>query len=173
MIEKVFTIDIDAAPQRVWDEITRTGVPHHPMFGTYLHTDLTPGSVMYYTDASGKHTFVLGEVLEVAPPLKLVHTFRFSMEKDEPTLVEWQLAERTGGTRVTVTHSRFDGETRTYKSVSTSWVAILRLYKTTIETGKAPLGARFKNAMMMGMCFMLPASAKTENALKQPLHVPE
>lgn len=171
MIEKVFTIDIDASPQRVWEEITRRGVPHHPMFGTYLHADLTPGSVMSYRDKSGAHTFVLGEVLEVAPPRKLVHTFRFSMEKDAPTLVEWDLAERPGGTRVTVTHSRFDGETRTYKSVSTSWVAILQLYKTTIETGTAPLGARFKNAMMMGMSFMLPAGAKTENALKQPLRI--
>jgi uncharacterized protein YndB with AHSA1/START domain len=172
MIEKVFRIDINAPVQRVWDEITRRGVPHHAMFGTYLHSDMRPGSVMSYRDKSGRHTFVLGEVLEVVPPTRLVHTFRFSMEKDAPTLVVWELREAGGATRVTVTHSRFEGETRTLKSVSTSWPTILGLYKTVIETGRVPLGTRVKNGMMMGMTFMLPASAKTDTALAQPLHPP-
>jgi uncharacterized protein YndB with AHSA1/START domain len=172
MIERVFSVDISAGAQRVWDEITRRGVPHHPMFGTYLHADLTPGSVMSYRDKSGKHTFVLGEVLEVDAPTRLVHTFRFSMEGDAPTLVVWELKENAGKTRITITHSRFDGETRTYKSVSTSWPAILGLYKTVIETGKAPFGTRLKNGLMMGMSFMLPKSARTDNALAMTLKVP-
>ena len=91
------------------------------------------------------------------------------MEKDAPTLVVWELREVNGVTRVTVTHSRFEGETRTYKSVSTSWPAILGLYKTIIETGKAPPSARFKNGMMMSMAFMLPKSAGTAAALAEPL----
>lgn len=169
MIERVFSIDIKASVQRVWDEITRQGSPHHAMFGTYLHMELRPGAVFTYRNKGGTHTFVLGEVLEVAPPSRLVHTFRFSMEKDAPTLVEWSLREKDGVTRVTVTHSRFEGETRTYKSVSTSWPAILALYKTIIETGRTPAGARLKNGMMMAMCFMLPAGARTENAVKEPL----
>lgn len=172
MIDKVFQIDIAASIQRVWDELTRRGVPHHPMFGTYLHADLTPGSVMSYRDKSGAHTFVLGEVLELSPPTRLVHTFMFSMEKDAPTLVEWELREVDGKTRVTVTHSRFEGETRTYKSVATSWPKILALYKSVIETGSVPLGTRALNGMMMSMTFMLPASAKTVAALARPLKAP-
>ena len=172
MIERAFSIEIKAGIQRVWDEITRKGAPHHAMFGTYLHGDLKPGSTMTYRDKSGKHTFVLGQVLEAEPPRRLVHTFRFSMEKDAPTLVEWNLSEKNGVTTVSVTHSRFDGETRTYKAVSTSWPKILGLYKTIIETGKAPAGTRLSNGVMMAMSFALPRSASTEEALKLPLNPP-
>lgn len=172
MIERAFSVDIKAPARRVWEEITRAGAPHHAMFGTYLVGDLKPGVVLSYRNKKGSHTFVLGEVLEVQAPTRLVHTFRFSMEKDAPTLVEWSLVEKDGVTRVTVKHSRFQGETRTYKSVSTSWVAILNLYKTIIETGRAPLSARVKNAMMMAMCFMLPKGARTEVAMSGSNAVP-
>ncbi|MDX2132854.1 MAG: SRPBCC domain-containing protein [Planctomycetota bacterium] len=172
MIEKVFSIDIKAGAQRVWDEITRSGSPHHAMFGTYLHGPIAPGAVLSYRNKRGTHTFVLGEVLEVDAPRRLVHTFRFSMEQDAPTLVEWRLTEQGGVTRVTITHSRFEGETRTLKSVTTSWPAILALYKAVIETGRAPAGARFKNALMMSMSFMLPKSARTEVALAASTAVP-
>ena len=109
---------------------------------------------------------MLGEVLEIDPPKRLVHTFRFSMEKDAPTLVEWNLTEKIGVTTVTINHSRFEGETRTCKSVSTSWLKILGLYKTIIETGKVPMGTRMQNGMMMGMSFMLPKGASTEVAMQ-------
>ena len=165
MIEQAFSIDIEAPIHRVWDEITRRNSPHQPMFATYLHGDLAPGSIMSYRNRKGTHTFVLGEVLEVAPPTRLVHTFRFSMESDSPTLVVWELAEKGGATRVTVTHTRFEGETRTYKSVKTSWPAILSLYKQVIETGKVPLKTRLLNGTIMSMCFILPKSARTEVAM--------
>jgi uncharacterized protein YndB with AHSA1/START domain len=172
MLERVFRIDINAPVSRVWDEITRRGVAHPAMFGTYLHAEMKPGSVMSYRDKSEKHTFVLGKILEVDPPRRLVHTFRFSMEADEPTLVVWELAESGGGTRVTVTHSRFAGETRTYKSVSTSWPKILGIYKRQIESNSVALGVRMLNGMMMGMSFMLPKKAGTETAMRLPLDVP-
>lgn len=169
MIDKTFQIDIHAPIDRVWAELFRKGVPHHAMFGTYLNGELAPGETITYRNRAGSHTFVLGKVLEVDPPARLVHTFRFSMEKDEPTLVEWTLESRGDSTRVIVNHSRFDGETRTYKSVDTSWPKILALYKTVIETGKAPTGARVRNGLMMAMTFMLPKVAKSENALKLDL----
>lgn len=172
MIEKVFRIEINATVDRVWEEITRRGSPHQAMFATYLNGELIEGHVLTYRSKSGKHTFVLGKILEVQAPTRLVHTFRFSMVEDEPTLVVWDLTEHAGVTRVTVTHSRFDGETKTYKSVETSWVQILALYKSIIETGRVPAMVRLKNAMMMGMTFMLPKSARTEVAMSKPLDAP-
>ena len=169
MIDKTFQIDIHAPIDRVWAELFKKGIPHHAMFGTCLNGTLTPGETITYRNKSGTHTFVLGKVLEIDPPTRLVHTFRFSMEKDAATLVEWTLEPRGDSTRVIVNHSRFEGETRTYKSVATSWPKILQLYKTQIETGTAPLGKRLGNALMMAMTFMLPKSARTENALQLDL----
>lgn len=172
MIDRTFTIEIAAPIQTVWDEFTKRGSPHEAMFSTYLNGDLTPGSVMTYRNRSGTHTFVLGKLLEVDAPTRLVHTFRFSMEDDAPTLVEWSLEPLAAKlTRVTVRHSRFEGETRTYKSVSTSWPAILRLYKQKIETGRAPLGVRIRNGLMMAISFMLPKKARTDVAVAQRLDV--
>jgi hypothetical protein len=167
----VFSVDIRADVPRVWSELFRNGVPHHPMFGTYLHGELVAGAVLSYRDKSEAHTFVLGKVLEVDPPTRLVHTFRFSMIDDEPTLVQWQLKPHGDGTRVTVTHSRFTGKTKTYKSVETSWPKILGLYKQLIETGKVPLGTRLSNGMMSAMSFMLPAAARTKTAMSKALDV--
>jgi hypothetical protein len=82
MIDKVFSIDIHAPAQRVWDEITRTGGPIHPMFGTFLHGEFKVGSVISHRTRNGGRTFVMGEVLEVSPPTRLVHTFRFAMQDD-------------------------------------------------------------------------------------------
>lgn len=172
MIDKIFHIDIHAPLDRVWGELTRQGVPHHPMFGTYLVGELRPGSVLTYRNRSGSHTFVLGKVLEVEPPHRLVHTFRFSMQDDAPTLVEWNLSQTGQTTRVTVTHSRFEGETRTYKNVARSWPKILGLYKRLIETGQVPLGVRLRNGLMMSMTAMLPKGARTPNALALPLDAP-
>lgn len=173
MIDQVFSIEISAPVERVWDEITHRGSPHQPMFATYLHGDLKAGSVLSYRNKSGSHTFVLGEILEVQAPVRLVHTFRFSMQKDAPTLVVWEFSETNGVTRVTVTHSRFDGETGTYKTVRTSWPKILSLYKQVIETGGVPIGVRLRNAIMMAMCFMLPKRARTEVTMSESNRVPE
>ncbi len=173
MLERTFTIEINADVERVWQEITRREFPHHAMFGTFLNGELKPGGIISYRNKAGTHAFVLGQVIEVTPPTRLVHTFRFSMEQDAPTLVEWELAPSGKGTKVTVKHSRFEGETRTYKSVSTSWPAILSLYKTIIETGSAPMSARLKNGMMMAMCFMLPKSARAEAAMRANMKPPE
>lgn len=172
MIEKTFQIDIHAPIDRVWGELFKQGIPHHAMFGTYLNGTLVPGEKITYRSKSGSHTFVLGKVLEVDAPRRLVHTFRFSMQADEPTLVEWTLEQRGDSTRVIVNHSRFQGETKTYKNVATSWPKILGIYKTIIETGKVPAGTKFGNAMMMAMTFMLPKSAKTPNALQLNLDAP-
>lgn len=172
MIEKVFRVEINAPAGRVWEEITRGGGPNHPMFGTHVFGDFTVGSVLTYRTRNGKRTFVLGEVLEVERPRRLVHTFRFAMEDDASTLVTWDLAERDGQTRVTVTHSRFTGETTTLRSIQGGWPRILSLYKAEIETGSVPFGARLRNTMMSLFAFMLPAKTRTEVAMRADLRPP-
>lgn len=162
MIEKTFAIDIAAPVERVWQEITRTGSRCRPMFGTVLVTDLRPGSAIRWRSQDGKFTFVAGEVVEVAAPRLLVHTFVFPNLPDRATLVRWELSATAQGTRVVVTHSRFEGETQTWKSVVTSWVSILDLYRQEIETGDVGFGTKLKLALMGAMGFMLPKSLRTE-----------
>lgn len=176
MIDKVFEIEIQAPPPRVWAEITRTGSRCRPMFGTMLVTDLRPGGPIRWRSLDGRHTFVAGEVVEAEAPRLLVHTFVFPNLPDAPTLVRWELAPTAKGTRVTVTHSRFEGETKTYKAVVTSWVSILDLYRREIEQGDVPFGTKLKLGMMGAMSFVLPKSLRTdvveEKLRREPPRVP-
>ena len=162
MIEKVFTIDIAAPVERVWQEITRTNTRCRPMFGTQLIVKLEPGAPLRHRSMDGKYTFVAGEVVEVSPPTRFVHTFTFPNLPDAPTLVTWELVAIPSGTRLTVTHARFDGETKTYKSIDGGWPTILRLYKQMIETGDVGVGTKIQQALMGVFCFILPKALRTE-----------
>ena len=162
MIEKVFSIDIAAPVERVWQEISRTNARCRPMFGTMLVVKLEPGAPLRYRSMDGRHTFVAGEVVEVLAPRRLVHTFVFPNLPDAPTLVTWELAAIGNGTRVTVTHSRFDGETKTFKAVYGSWPKILALFKRVIETGDVGVGTKMKHWLMGAMAGVLPESLRTE-----------
>jgi uncharacterized protein YndB with AHSA1/START domain len=162
MIEKAYAVEIAAPVERVWQEITRTNTRCRPMFGTILVTELRPGASLRYRSMDGKHTFVAGEVVEIDPPRKLVHTFVFPNLSDAPTLVTWTLEPAGAGTRVVVTHARFDGETKTFKAVHTSWPKILGLYKHVIETGDVGLGTKLQQGLMGAFCFVLPKSLRTD-----------
>ena len=166
MIEKAFSIDIDAPVAKVWEEITKTNGLHRAMFDTRLEVEMRPGGKMRYKTANGKAIPVWGEVIEVRKPNRFVHTFAFGGMDDAPTTVTWDLAEIPTGCRVTVTHSGFPTETKTLKSVTTVWPAILGRYKSILETGKIPLGTRMQYAMMGAMSFMMPKAMRTENVEK-------
>jgi len=172
MIEKMYRVEIRASAKRVWEEITRGGGPNHPMFGTWVHGEFTPGSVLTYRSKAGDRTFVMGKVLEVVPERRLVHTFRFAMEDDAATLVTWELQETAGATHVTVSHSKLVEGSKTLKGIDGGWPRILALYKATVEQGRAPLWPRCVNSLMGLMSFMLPAKTRTEAALKVDLNPP-
>lgn len=166
MIEKAFSIDINAPITKVWDEITKTSSPQRAMFDTLLEIDLRPGGKMRYRTANKKAIPVWGEVIEAQRPHRLVHTFAFGGVDDAPTTVAWDLKEIPGGCRVTVTHSGFPSETKTYKSVQSVWPAILGRYKSILENGTIPLSTRMQYAMMGAMSFMMPKGMRTENVEK-------
>jgi uncharacterized protein YndB with AHSA1/START domain len=161
-VDKVYAVEIAAAPERVWHEITRRDRRCRPMFGTVLVSDLVPGAALRYRSTKGKHTFVAGEVLEVEAPRRLVHTFTFPNLPDAPTRVTWTLEPSAKGTRLTVTHERLEPGSRTLKAVDGSWPGILELYRQEVETGTVGLGTRMKLALMGAMSFMLPRSLRTD-----------
>lgn len=162
--DAVFSIEIDAPIARVWEEINKSG-PCPAMFGTVRKGRMAPGQPHRYSSADDKYSFVLGEVIESEPPRRLTHTFRFTnFPEDEATLVSWDLSELgPSRTRVQITHTKFAGETKTYKSVSKGWPSILKWYKAVLETGSLPTSARMQFTLMRWMSCMLPKHMRTAN----------
>lgn len=167
---QIHVVEISAPIADVWAEITKLKHTQKPMFNTVLESDFKPGSRMIYRSEDGKRVFILGEVVEFVPPKRFVHTFRFTNLPEEPTLVEWQLQQQGEVTRVTVTHSKFVNQQKTWDGVRTSWTDILSNIKAVVETGNVPVKTRVMHGLMSAFMFMAPKSTLRENIkeLREP-----
>ncbi len=162
--DKVFSIEIEAPIERVWEEITKTERANKPMFNTYRRGPMTPGSTFYCEDKGGKRVFTTGEVVEIDPPHRLVETFRFTWYDDKPTLVTWELsATSSGATKVVLTHAQLDPASKTFRDIQKGWPTILGLLKNVCEDGNVPIGTRMKYVMMGSMSFVLPKQTLATN----------
>jgi uncharacterized protein YndB with AHSA1/START domain len=173
-LTKTLSIDINAPAERIWRELTKQGEICKPMYNCALHVQggkLTPGARLRYSNASGKNTFIVGEILEVDPPHRLVHTFKMTLHDDKPSTVTWELEPRGAGgasTRVTITHV-FVEQSKNNPKLVKGWTEILNLFKHELENGALPFKTRMQYGMMGAMSFMLPKTTKTENAEALPL----
>lgn len=162
--ERVASIFIDAPIDKVWEEITKTGNLQRPLYNTMLASDLTPGSRLRYASRDGSRVFVVGEVIEVTPPNRFVHTYIMTMNPDPETTVTWELAAEADGCRVTLTHSGWTDEHRTMDKTAKSWVEILELLKSEVETGSLPLKTRLTYKAMALFSFALPKRTTAAHA---------
>lgn len=161
--DHVISIHIDVPVQRVWEEITKTGRLQRALYNTVLETDLVPGSRLRYYSPDRKRVFIVGEVVEVDPPRKFSHTYRFTTWKTGgPTLVTWELAEEGTGCRVTVTHSGWTAEHEKPEKVAAGWKEILGLLKQELETGDLPTKTKVLYRVMGWFMFMMPRTTLTE-----------
>lgn len=166
--EHVVSIHIGVPVARVWEEITRTGRVQRALYNTVLETDLQPGSRLRYYSPDKKRVFIVGEVVEVVPPRKLSHTYRFTTWKSGgPTLVTWELEEEGDGCRVTVTHSGWTDAHEAPEKVAAGWREILALLKSDLETGRLPLKTRLMYRVMGWFMFAMPRTTLTEHADEQ------
>lgn len=162
--DAVVSIHIGVPPERVWEEITRTGRVQRALYNTVLECELTPGSRLRFYSPDRKRVFIVGEVVEVDPPRRFSHTYRFTTWKGGgPTLVTWELEEESGGTRVTVTHTGWTPEHgKAPEKSAAGWKEILGLLKQELETGDIPVRTKIMYRMMGWLSFMLPKTTRTE-----------
>jgi uncharacterized protein YndB with AHSA1/START domain len=164
--DHVLTIDIRAPRQAVWDEITRTGRIQLAMHNTVLESALTPGAPLRYYSPNRRRVFVVGCIVDVDPPRRFSHTFAFTMRKEEPSLVTWELEDTSEGCRVTLIHSGWTSQVKTHKGVLGGWREILQLLKAVLETGTVPRRTRVMYRMLNVFLFLLPKSTRVEDVTK-------
>src|SRR6201987_1599911 len=73
-MEKVFEIYIRTTPERLWEAITDPEIRAKYNFGAGVNSDWTPGSRIQLASPNANGLLADGEVLEVDPPRRLVHT---------------------------------------------------------------------------------------------------
>lgn len=135
----VYDVYIRATPERVWEAVTSGELTRRWFYGTALTGELKPGARIRYLGEDGQAA-VEGEVLEVAPPTRFVHTWSSNWSSefaaDRPSRVTWEITPMGPTTLLRLTHDDFDGETATYRSISQGWAPILNSLKSLLETGE-------------------------------------
>jgi uncharacterized protein YndB with AHSA1/START domain len=124
-------VEIAVAPERVFralttEELTKWWGADDMYRTTKFAMDARPGG-RWRTDglgADGHEFHVEGEVLEVDPPKKLVHTWEPSWEPGPATTVAYTLEAIETGTRVTVRHSGFTNP-QACESHGQGWIRVL------------------------------------------------
>jgi uncharacterized protein YndB with AHSA1/START domain len=162
--DAVFRIVIAADIQRVWRELTKTDEAQGAVFNAWLHTTgLAPGGRMQMRTGSGKHVLVIGEVLELDPPHRSVHSHRFTQYDDPVCQVAYDLKPVAGGVEVTLRIHNMPAGTRTAKSMQQGGDAILKALKAIAETGRPPLATRLMYAAFGLLEFVLPKRTRSEH----------
>jgi len=139
---QVYQVFIKAEPERIWEAITTPEFTQRYFHGTRADHELRPGGAYRVLAGDGDNLLVDGEVLEVDPPRRFVHTWRAlydpELAGEEPGRVTWEIEAQDGGiSLVTVTHDRLEGAPKTAESVSgTGWMMVLSGLKTLLETGE-------------------------------------
>jgi len=166
--DQVLSIDIKAPIQKVWGEITKTGAIQRSLNNTVLESEMRPGAKLRYYSPSRKRVFVVGEIVELSAPRRFSHTWKFTMNAEDFTLVTWELSELPDGScRVTLTHSRWNEAMKSYRSVGATWGNILRLLKLELETGDIDGKTKFMYGMFGALEFMLPKTTSVRYANEQ------
>ncbi|MEM7482637.1 MAG: SRPBCC family protein [Acidobacteriota bacterium] len=135
----VYVAYIAADAQRVW-----SGLMDHDLtqqyWGRHNVSDWTVGASWKHQRPDGSGIVdIVGEVIEIEPPRKLVVTWAAPKDAEDANKVSrvTYLIEALGpDTRLTITHSDLEAGSDMHLDVTTGWPAVACNLKTLLETGK-------------------------------------
>lgn len=163
--DQMFRVVIAAPIERVWHELTKTDAAQGAVFNAWLHLrgGLVRGAAMQMKTGSGKHTIVVGEVVECDPPRRFVHTHRFTQYDDPVCTVSYDLERVAGGVQVTLRVTGVAIGSKSAKDMAAGGTMIVNTLKAICETGQPAFGTRAMYFMFKWMEFVLPARTKSEH----------
>ena len=137
-MEKVFEIYIRTTPERLWEAITDPEIRSKYNFGAGVTSDWTVGSPLKMGSPDADGLLGEGDVLEVDPPRRLVHTmvalWSDEVKSEGASRVTWEIEPVEDSCRLTVTHDQLREDANS--QIFGGWPMILSGLKTWLETGE-------------------------------------
>lgn len=137
-MEKIFEIYIRTTPERLWQAITDPQIRSKYNFGVGVTSDWTPGARLEMGHPGANGLLGEGDVLEVDPPHKLVHTMTAlwgdDVKSEGPSRVTWEIEQVADSCRLVVTHDQLREGAN--DQLYGGWPMILSGLKTWLETGE-------------------------------------
>jgi uncharacterized protein YndB with AHSA1/START domain len=138
-MEKVFEIYIRTTPERLWDAIVDPETRAKYNFGAAMVVDeLKPGAHFEMTAPKADRILGEGEILEVDPPRRLVHTmaayFSDEARAEGNSRVTWEIEPVGDSCRLILTHDQLlEGANA---QLYGGWPMVLSGLKTWLESGE-------------------------------------
>ncbi len=137
-VEKVYEIYIKTTPERLWTAITDPEIRAKYNFGAAVRTDWRVGSRLEMGAPKAAGLLGEGEILEVDPPRRLVHTMTAlwgdDVRAEGPSRVTWEISPVGDSCRLVVTHDQLREGAN--EQLYGGWPMILSGLKTWLETGE-------------------------------------
>jgi len=137
-MEKVYEIYIKTTPERLWEAITDPVIRAKYQFGVEVQSDWTAGSSIELGVPKADGPLGEGEVLDVDPPHRLVHTMRALWSDDVKgegfSRVTWEIEAVGDSCRLRLTHDQLREGAN--EELYGGWPMILSGLKTWLETGE-------------------------------------
>ena len=137
-IEHVYSVYVQASPERVWKAITDGDETVRYYYGTRVSSSWEPGAALSYAYPDGS-VAADGAVLDIDPPNRLRMSFHArwdpALEAEGPVEMDWVLEATGGATKLTVTTSGLVEGSLTAADFSGGIVYIVSGLKTFVEAG--------------------------------------
>ena len=135
----IYVTYIRSTPEKVFEAITKPEIARR-YWGHENVSDWQPGSAWQHVRADEQRTLQLvGKVIEVAPPTRLVISWANASQADDPdahSRVSFDIAPYDGMVRLTVTHDELEAGSGMAKGIQQGWPIVLSSLKSLLETGQ-------------------------------------
>ena len=138
-IRFVYVTYIRSTPEAVFDAVTRPEVARH-YWGHENVSDWQPGSRWQHVRDDAQRTVnIVGEVVEVSRPKRLVVTWASPSRVDDPeaySRVTFEIDPYDDMVKLTVTHEDLEPDSAMAKGVTKGWPIVIASLKSLLETGE-------------------------------------
>jgi uncharacterized protein YndB with AHSA1/START domain len=137
----VYVTYISTTPEKLWNALTDGELTKQYWVRHRNASDWKPGSPWHHEDYDNpKLVDIAGQVLESAPPRRLVLTWANPSDLADPAKVSrvtFEIEPVKDIVRLTVTHEELESESAMLKGITMGWPIVLSSLKTFLETGTA------------------------------------
>ena len=140
--DDIYQIEIATTPDRLWKALTDPQETRKYWYGALSISDWRVGS-RWTSESEAGEVYLEGEILEIDPPRRLVHTFHIVHEPEAaaeaPSRIEFEITQVGNRCRLTVVHSGRGPAAMAY--TSGGWETIFGGLKELLETGQVAAAA--------------------------------
>jgi uncharacterized protein YndB with AHSA1/START domain len=135
----VYVTYIATTPEKLWtalidSKLTRQYWQHDNV------SDWKPGSKWEHQRSDEKKLDLVGKVVEIQPPRRLVLTWAFPADENRPerhSRVTFEIEPHRDVVRLTVVHDQLEAGSDMEKGITAGWPKVLSSLKTLLERGEA------------------------------------